>query len=149
MSFIRDVLACVECPICLGTMEEPVAPTCGHTFCRSCIGALVGRSDACPVCRGNLTIEGLRHIRCASHLCHVLPQLLEALLQSEDLIAALRDDVAHAEQKCADLEIRYAALQWDAQCVAQKCLDAEPLAEYRAEAVHAEDCESSACLHKL
>ncbi|XP_054572935.1 tripartite motif-containing protein 75-like [Eptesicus fuscus] len=44
----------INCPICLGTLRDPVTIECGHNFCRSCIqqswAGLQG-SFPCAVCR--------------------------------------------------------------------------------------------------
>uniref|UniRef100_A0A8C7JGH3 LON peptidase N-terminal domain and ring finger 4 n=1 Tax=Oncorhynchus kisutch TaxID=8019 RepID=A0A8C7JGH3_ONCKI len=39
----------LECPICLFLMCEPATMSCGHTFCRSCLGNYL--SSGCPVCK--------------------------------------------------------------------------------------------------
>ena len=45
----------VECPVCLDTLYQPVAPkACGHAMCRPCHKKLVAEqhSASCPICRG-------------------------------------------------------------------------------------------------
>ncbi|XP_064875935.1 LON peptidase N-terminal domain and RING finger protein 1-like isoform X1 [Oncorhynchus nerka] len=39
----------LECPICLFLMCEPATMSCGHTFCRSCLGNYL--SSGCPACK--------------------------------------------------------------------------------------------------
>eukprot|EP00063_Salmo_salar_P079538 XP_014054373.1 PREDICTED: LON peptidase N-terminal domain and RING finger protein 1-like isoform X2 [Salmo salar] len=39
----------LECPICLFLMCEPATMSCGHTFCRSCLGNYL--SSRCPACK--------------------------------------------------------------------------------------------------
>lgn len=39
----------LECPICLFLMSEPVTMSCGHTFCRRCVGGSL--PPRCPSCK--------------------------------------------------------------------------------------------------
>jgi Lon protease-like protein len=41
----------LECPICLRLLHEPIATSCGHTFCRVCLAQSLRSKAACPVCR--------------------------------------------------------------------------------------------------
>jgi hypothetical protein len=44
----------VECGICLDFLFDPIVGCCGHSFCASCIGAMLsGGARTCPVCRGD------------------------------------------------------------------------------------------------
>ena len=45
--------AALDCPVCLETLFDPVAPECGHALCRECFLALCQRCDIlqCPICR--------------------------------------------------------------------------------------------------
>lgn len=42
-----------ECPVCLDTLYEPVAPACGHAMCHTCFESLRANSvvPQCPMCR--------------------------------------------------------------------------------------------------
>uniref|UniRef100_A0A3Q3LWV9 LON peptidase N-terminal domain and ring finger 4 n=1 Tax=Mastacembelus armatus TaxID=205130 RepID=A0A3Q3LWV9_9TELE len=42
----------LECPLCLFLICEPVTMSCGHTFCRRCVGGYV--LPRCPVCKDRL-----------------------------------------------------------------------------------------------
>ena len=47
--YLKDMLTCA---LCLDVYFEPVGTSCGHTFCRSCLGeALKRTANSCPVCR--------------------------------------------------------------------------------------------------
>ncbi|XP_023213105.1 RING finger protein 166-like [Centruroides sculpturatus] len=42
----------VICPICLDVYVDPVSPSCGHAFCKSCIDRAADTGTRrCPVCR--------------------------------------------------------------------------------------------------
>ncbi|TMS17817.1 LON peptidase N-terminal domain and RING finger protein 2 [Larimichthys crocea] len=42
----------LECPLCLFLMCEPVTMSCGHTFCRRCVGGYL--PSKCPLCKERL-----------------------------------------------------------------------------------------------
>uniref|UniRef100_A0A3Q3IS34 Uncharacterized protein n=1 Tax=Monopterus albus TaxID=43700 RepID=A0A3Q3IS34_MONAL len=42
----------LECPLCLFLMCEPVTMSCGHTFCRRCVGGYL--LPRCPACKERL-----------------------------------------------------------------------------------------------
>ncbi|GLD61975.1 LON peptidase N-terminal domain and RING finger protein 1-like protein [Lates japonicus] len=42
----------LECPLCLFLMCEPVTMSCGHTFCRRCVGGCL--PSKCPACKVRL-----------------------------------------------------------------------------------------------
>uniref|UniRef100_A0A8C5PSU0 Uncharacterized protein n=1 Tax=Leptobrachium leishanense TaxID=445787 RepID=A0A8C5PSU0_9ANUR len=51
----------VTCSICLNIYTDPVTLPCGHSFCRTCIGAVLetqrGREYSCPECRETFNIK--------------------------------------------------------------------------------------------
>lgn len=42
------------CPICDDAWEFAVRTSCGHLFCRKCIGTWLGYASTCPICRTKL-----------------------------------------------------------------------------------------------
>ncbi|KAM9850367.1 LON peptidase N-terminal domain and RING finger protein 1 [Aulostomus maculatus] len=42
----------LECPLCLFLMCEPVTVSCGHTFCRRCVGSFL--PSKCPTCKDRM-----------------------------------------------------------------------------------------------
>ncbi|KAM5263184.1 tripartite motif-containing protein 10 isoform 2-T2 [Ctenodactylus gundi] len=78
----------VNCPICQGTLREPVTIDCGHNFCRSCLtryceipGPEPEESLTCPLCKepfrpGSFrpnwqlanVVENIEHLRLVSKL---------------------------------------------------------------------------------
>ncbi|XP_029972156.1 LON peptidase N-terminal domain and RING finger protein 1 [Salarias fasciatus] len=53
-----DVL---ECPLCLFLMCEPVTMSCGHTFCRRCVGGFL--PSKCPSCKERLKQKEVRGMK--------------------------------------------------------------------------------------
>lgn len=51
----------LECPLCLFLMCEPVTMSCGHTFCRKCVGSYL--PSKCPVCKERLKQREVRSMR--------------------------------------------------------------------------------------
>jgi len=66
--------ALAECPVCYGTVFEPVATPCGHIFCRRCLARTLDCEGDCPLCRGRLA----GHINNYS-VCEQLQDLLTSL----------------------------------------------------------------------
>lgn len=51
----------LECPLCLFLMCEPVTMSCGHTFCRRCVGGYL--PSKCPACKERLKQREVRAMR--------------------------------------------------------------------------------------
>ncbi|KAI7801877.1 LON peptidase N-terminal domain and RING finger protein 1 [Triplophysa rosa] len=51
----------LECPICLFLMCEPVTMTCGHSFCRRCMGSFL--PSRCPTCKERLKQRDAKNIK--------------------------------------------------------------------------------------
>ncbi|XP_041846136.1 LON peptidase N-terminal domain and RING finger protein 1 [Melanotaenia boesemani] len=52
----------LECPVCLLLMCEPVTMSCGHTFCRRCVGGYL--PSKCPLCKERLKqkeVKGMKN----------------------------------------------------------------------------------------
>ncbi|XP_035505465.2 LON peptidase N-terminal domain and RING finger protein 1 [Scophthalmus maximus] len=48
----------LECPLCLFLMCEPVTVSCGHSFCRRCVGGYL--PSKCPACKARLRQREVR-----------------------------------------------------------------------------------------
>lgn len=54
---LRDVTQKeLDCLVCYNLMLDPTTTSCGHTFCRRCLGRVMDHSDICPFCRRELHI---------------------------------------------------------------------------------------------
>uniref|UniRef100_A0A3B4WGA7 LON peptidase N-terminal domain and ring finger 4 n=1 Tax=Seriola lalandi dorsalis TaxID=1841481 RepID=A0A3B4WGA7_SERLL len=52
----------LECPLCLFLMCEPVTMSCGHTFCRRCVGGhLPSKCPACNVRLKQREVKGMKN----------------------------------------------------------------------------------------
>lgn len=51
----------LECPICLFLMCETVTMTCGHSFCRRCMGSYL--PSRCPTCKERLKQRDAKNIK--------------------------------------------------------------------------------------
>lgn len=51
----------LECPLCLFLMCEPVTMSCGHTFCRRCVGGYL--PSKCPACKERLKQREVRAMK--------------------------------------------------------------------------------------
>lgn len=56
----------VQCPVCIGILNDPVALDCSHTFCRECINSSLKFRADCPICSSNINrrkITTLTHLQ--------------------------------------------------------------------------------------
>lgn len=51
----------LECPLCLCLMCEPVTVSCGHTFCRRCVGGYL--PSKCPLCKDRLKQKEVKNTK--------------------------------------------------------------------------------------
>ena len=68
----RELLSELDCPICHRALASPRSCPDGHTFCRDCIVAWLGRSATCPCDRRPLALAQLSR-------CLPLEQLLRKM----------------------------------------------------------------------
>lgn len=88
----------LDCLVCYNTMLEPTTTTCGHTFCRRCLGRVMDHSNICPFCRRDL------HVSSASiHAKQCGNAILNSLLNGlcPDLVAS-RTAAVKAEEQAGD-----------------------------------------------
>ncbi|XP_043408654.1 LON peptidase N-terminal domain and RING finger protein 1 isoform X4 [Chelonia mydas] len=116
------------CPACRFVLWDPVTVSCGHSFCKRCLGdALPSR---CLLCRGRLKLLGVRAVQGNVLLGSLLEKCLDRdtklarlqshlqdLLRSRDYRAALRTTQKGLELAPDDVSLRlcrsevYVALQ--------------------------------------
>lgn len=46
----------LDCLVCYNLMLDPTTTSCGHTFCRRCLGRVMDHSSICPFCRRELHV---------------------------------------------------------------------------------------------
>ncbi|XP_027499380.1 LON peptidase N-terminal domain and RING finger protein 1-like [Corapipo altera] len=87
----------LRCPSCLLLLWEPVTVSCGHSFCKPCLGG-AGLSR-CPLCQERLELRGVGAARSSVVLCG----LLERCVERERLLAGLaeraRDRLARGDAR--------------------------------------------------
>ncbi|XP_074865672.1 LON peptidase N-terminal domain and RING finger protein 1-like isoform X2 [Carettochelys insculpta] len=116
------------CPACGLALWEPVTVSCGHSFCKRCLGEVL--PARCPVCRGKLRLPGSGAASCNVLLCSLLEKCLDRgtqlarlrgqareLLRGRDYRAALKSAQRGLELAPDDVSLRlcrsevYVALQ--------------------------------------
>ncbi|XP_015265649.1 PREDICTED: LON peptidase N-terminal domain and RING finger protein 3-like [Gekko japonicus] len=79
-----EVFLCASCHLALW---EPVTMSCGHSFCRRCLGE--DSPAKCCVCGDKLVLLGSRTVQCNVLLC----DLLEKCLDKDTRVARLKADL--------------------------------------------------------
>ena len=51
-----------ECVLCRCLLHEPLATSCGHTFCRACLARALTIAPACPMCRAPCYIDCVKGV---------------------------------------------------------------------------------------
>uniref|UniRef100_A0A670IH54 LON peptidase N-terminal domain and RING finger protein 1-like n=1 Tax=Podarcis muralis TaxID=64176 RepID=A0A670IH54_PODMU len=116
------------CAFCQRALWDPVTVSCGHTFCRRCLGGDL--PSKCRLCGGKSVLLGSRTVACNVLLCDLLEKCLDKgtqvarlktdlqeLLRSRDYRAALRSVQKGVALAPDDLTLRlcrsevYVALQ--------------------------------------
>jgi Lon protease-like protein len=91
----------LECQVCYALFLDPLTTSCGHTFCRKCIGRVRDHSNLCPVCRRTLAMpSGEKATQSPSNIliCKLLIGLCPEAL-------ALRVAMDKEAEKHEDLEL--------------------------------------------
>ncbi|XP_065590738.1 LON peptidase N-terminal domain and RING finger protein 1-like [Cyrtonyx montezumae] len=83
------------CPSCRLHLWEPVTVSCGHSFCKPCLGEAV--PARCPVCRRRLKLLGVEAARCNVVLCNLLEKCEERESRSARLAARVRRHLARGD----------------------------------------------------
>lgn len=69
--------------------------SCGHSFCKSCLGGTV--PSRCPLCLEKLKLLGVGAARCNVVLCGLLEKCVEQESRVAWLIAQVRDRVTRGD----------------------------------------------------
>lgn len=77
----------VECPICLEVLNDPLATSCHHRFCRVCIEkALTGKYKIpCPLCNAVVTKRSLNKSENFAEIVEKVKKLSDAIRQDTGL----------------------------------------------------------------
>lgn len=67
----------LSCPICYNCLAEPTLLSCGHMFCKDCIGLWRCQRNTCPVCRKVENDSGQR--------CFVVENIINDLYAIRDV----------------------------------------------------------------
>ncbi|XP_075425862.1 E3 ubiquitin/ISG15 ligase TRIM25-like [Ascaphus truei] len=79
----------LNCPICLSIYTSPVMLSCGHNFCRDCIGEVLDSQEGsrvytCPECRAEFPERpALQRIR---KLCNIVERFLSTQPEQEEAV---------------------------------------------------------------
>lgn len=94
---LRDVTQKeLDCLVCYNLMLDPTTTSCGHTFCRRCLGRVMDHSSICPFCRRGLHVPASLQNQSSNT---VLNSLLNGLCP--DLVTA-RAAALRAEEQAGD-----------------------------------------------
>lgn len=86
----------LDCLVCYNMMLDPTTTSCGHTFCRRCLGRVMDHSNICPFCRRQLHVPASLQNQ-SSNI--ILNSLLNGLCP--DLVTA-RAAALKAEEQAGD-----------------------------------------------
>ncbi|GAA6052201.1 hypothetical protein JCM3770_000793 [Rhodotorula araucariae] len=85
--YVQPVPAALECPICRGTLDDPVqTPVCEHLYCRACLARALALAPSCPIDR--IPLASLDH-------CKPAPRPVRQLL--DDLVVRCARPDCHTE----------------------------------------------------
>ncbi|XP_075622534.1 LON peptidase N-terminal domain and RING finger protein 1-like isoform X2 [Balearica regulorum gibbericeps] len=85
----------LRCPSCLLLLWEPVTVSCGHSFCKPCLGGTV--PSRCPLCQERLKLLGVGAARCNVVLCGLLEKCVEPESRLAWLAARIRDRLTRGD----------------------------------------------------
>ncbi|GJJ78859.1 hypothetical protein EMPS_11218 [Entomortierella parvispora] len=71
----------LKCPICLGTMDEPLSTGCNHIFCKECIYQALDRKGGCPLCKDHVTKRSLNRLEHLESIIKAYQHLRESYEQ--------------------------------------------------------------------
>ncbi|XP_064314585.1 LON peptidase N-terminal domain and RING finger protein 1 isoform X2 [Phalacrocorax carbo] len=87
----------LRCPSCLLLLWEPVTVSCGHSFCKPCLGGAA--PPRCPLCQERLKLLGAGAARCNVVLCGLLEKCVEWKSRAAWLAARVRDCLTRGDAR--------------------------------------------------
>lgn len=106
----------LRCPSCRLPLWEPVTVSCGHSFCKPCLGGAV--PSRCSVCHRRLKLLGVEAVRCNVVLCNLLEKCEERESRSARLAACIRSCLARGDLQDA-LRMAQKGIEMGKQCGAR------------------------------
>ncbi|XP_031158371.1 LON peptidase N-terminal domain and RING finger protein 1 isoform X1 [Sander lucioperca] len=112
----------LECPLCLFLMCEPVTMSCGHTFCRRCVGGYL--PSKCPSCKERLKQREVKIMKNNVLLISVVEKCcpdetktkcqIQEKLKANELMEALRiaNEALHLVPDDQSLKVYRAEANW-------------------------------------
>ncbi|OPJ88071.1 LON peptidase N-terminal domain and RING finger protein 1 [Patagioenas fasciata monilis] len=85
----------LRCPSCLLLLWKPVTVSCGHSFCKPCLGGAL--PPRCPLCQERLKLLGVGTARCNVVLCGLLEKCVEREIRLAWLVAHVRDRLTRGD----------------------------------------------------
>lgn len=85
----------LRCPSCLLLLWKPVTVSCGHSFCKPCLGGAL--PPRCPLCQERLKLLGVGTARCNVVLCGLLEKCVEREIRLAWLAAHVRDRLTRGD----------------------------------------------------
>ena len=101
-----DLIAALDCPVCLEIMERPVTLACGHHGCQPCLVGAVTINKCCPVCRKKTTAKYVKGL-CVSIFIQDMaaPHLKERRRLEVELKKELERKRAAEDQQRAEVHV--------------------------------------------
>ncbi|KAM6380051.1 LON peptidase N-terminal domain and RING finger protein 1-like isoform 1-T1 [Pluvialis apricaria] len=87
----------LRCPSCLLLLWQPVTVSCGHSFCKPCLGGAV--PSRCPLCQERLKLLGVGAARCNVVLCGLLEKCVERDTRVAWLVTHVRDRLTRGDTR--------------------------------------------------
>lgn len=90
-------LELLRCPCCRLLLWEPVTASCGHSFCKPCLGG--AGPSRCPLCQERLELLGVGEARCSVVLCGILERCVQRQRRMAGLAERVRDRLARGDAR--------------------------------------------------
>ncbi|XP_005503684.3 LON peptidase N-terminal domain and RING finger protein 1 isoform X1 [Columba livia] len=85
----------LRCPSCFLLLWKPVTVSCGHSFCKPCLGGSL--PPRCPLCQERLKLLGVGTARCNVVLCGLLEKCVEREIRLAWLAAHVQDRLTRGD----------------------------------------------------
>lgn len=77
---LGQILDTLQCPVCKETMTVPfLLPSCGHSFCYTCLKTWLANNPTCPMCRAQVQSKPVLDIK----LKKILEYIIDAIITGD------------------------------------------------------------------